>query len=299
MGELDEKLAKNPNAQQWPQLWAIPLLGVYYQNGNETEKEARTWERGLAYNQSDGNWQASLRIEAARAYLKIDPADKSGKAQALYAQIAPLGQKWWTSMAVFDQARSLVGNGQQKSAQQLLLKALPDFENDKAQTMLLALLSRSFYRDGDLAQARRYGEAALALDKTIKWDKKYGQEAPLNMAREVVSQATAWQKSPIHIEPNVLQVELPKGRTKAIIKRLRVKSWGDVPLQVSSSAPGVKAQIIDDVWGRAMDSDNDAGHEVVVQIMPDAAVKDVTLTFSSAQTARSEAKVPVQLSAGN
>lgn len=297
LGELDTKLAKNPNVQQWPQLWAIPLLGVYYKNQRQPEKEAQTWERGLTYNNSDAGWQASLRLEAAQAYLKMDSTDKSGKAKALYAQVAQFGQTWWTSMAVFDQAKALMRNEGQKPAQQLLLKALPDFENDKAQTMLLALLSRSFYIDGDLAQARRYGEAALELNKTVKWDKKYGQEKLLSMAREIVSEANTWQKSPIHVEPNVLQVELPTSRTEPIIKRLRVKTLSDVPLQVTSSSPAVQAQIISKLWGDEVDSN--AGREVVVQIMPDAAAKDVTLTFSSAKLAGIGAKVPVQLNAGN
>ena len=297
LSELDRKLAKNPQAQQWPEAWAVPLLGVYYKNQRQPKKEAQTWERGLNYQKDDASWQASLRLEAAQGYLKVDKTDKSGKAQALYAQVAQFGQTWWTSMAVFDQARNLMGNDQQKAARKLLLKALPDFENDKAQTMLLALLSRSFYIDGDLVQARRYSEAALELNKTVKWDKKYGQEKLLTMAREVVSEATTWQKSPIHVEPNVLQVELPKGRKEPIIKRLRVKTLSDVPLRVTSSSPAVQAQIISKLWGHAVDSNE--GREVVVQIMPDATAKDVTLTFSSAKLAEIGAKVSVQLNVGN
>ena len=273
---------------------ALERLAWYYRDIGQPEKAAQEILRTKNYQPADDWRVADAMIVAARMYAR---AGKRDEANALYQQVKAHPDKYFSSLGIFDPARNLVESGQQKAAQQMLKAALPTFENNKEQIKLLSLLSRSFYLDGDFDSALLYGERAIAQAKDVNWDTNRAEEAPLNMARDVVRDVKSWQKSPIRVEPNALQVQLPAGRTTQIIKRLRVKTRRDVPLQVTSSSPDVQARIIEETLTGA--DGREADREVVVQIMPNAAAKDVTLTFSSAQMAGNEAKVSVQLSAGN
>ena len=113
--------AKAPlGAERFDVLLAVEKLSDYYRANRKFEDSIATWLKMDALF-TDNGWRAEIRVEAARDYMKMGQAEK---AKELYDQVPAFGFGWFTGMALWDQANTLVQQGKHEEARQLLQRPI-------------------------------------------------------------------------------------------------------------------------------------------------------------------------------
>lgn len=156
--ELDRKPKQ---ADPWPELWGVILLAKYYRNTEQREKAAQTWERALTYRPDVGRWQASVRVDAARDYIKAGGDEHRKRAVQLFAQVAQYGEDFYTGLVSYDRASFLLEENKPQAAKELLLKDLESLSAPGDRMGPLWTLAQSHWKLEEWEQAEAVLEKML------------------------------------------------------------------------------------------------------------------------------------------
>ncbi len=109
------------------------------------------------------------------------------KARALYAQVPQYGHGWFTGLAIYDQAYTLIKSNKHDEARALLQKPVVGVRAEEVQIGLFSLLAASYLKTGEVDLAQRTAREALETYKGLqnrKSDK--GLEAQVERAKKVL-----------------------------------------------------------------------------------------------------------------
>ena len=270
------------DAGSW--LHAISLLAQYYENVNQWQKAGETWERALAFRRDAGWWQASIRIDAARAYQRTETPENQGKVAQLYAEVPDYGNGWYTVLARYDHAQPLLQAGKLDEAQAILGAPIQIGEHPEdgiiAQNTWLAQIA---YRKGDLDEALRLSkiavEAGEAVPPTNTWVRGI-----YSMAQDLYTRSGGWKNQPIQTETKEIIFEInPNEPSRPQYKRFRIKTYGDTSITASVDNPDFQARVLPlNNWQSDGLNSHEQEAEVLVQTSGKSPVADVPLVLSSA-----------------
>ncbi|MDQ3815517.1 MAG: hypothetical protein M3347_16495, partial [Armatimonadota bacterium] len=276
---------------------AVNHLASHYVRHGQLQKAVELYQGAEKYSDSP-YWHATIRLDAARLYGQMG---EEKKANELYAQVPQYGAGWLTGLMRLDKARELMRQGQHQEARTLLLQPVTGAGAEQVQVALSAFLGYSSYQSGDLNAARRYCQEALERFNSLPKDQfAKDLEAPLNLARRTLQQVEQWTQEPIQVEPRELQIEIEAGATRPLLRRLTVRTFQPVPLNVVTDTPGIKARVLPgDEWGNERPTRLVAppAQEVIVEVSPAALqnAASATLIISSPQLVGHQVKVPLQV----
>ena len=151
---LRERVAGGKSVRPVSEVWS---LAGFYRDTGEVERAVATYLRAGDYSTSR-HMIDEMKIEAARL---LRANGKSERAGLLYQQVQSEGAGWMKGMALYDEARALMAQGQHEEARQLLKTPVEGKNAEQVKVGLLALLGDSYLRTGDMEEARRYSRSAL------------------------------------------------------------------------------------------------------------------------------------------
>ena len=233
--------------------WIVPLahLAMFYSEQGDHLRSAQTWARWSALP-SDAEWQADWRVAAAREYKAAGQPDR---AQALYAAVPQLGDAWQTSLALWDQANALIEKGQHEQARELLQQTVAGEGAGKARVGLQALLALSYYRTGEIESSRAAARASIATFEALGGKRDKGVPEQAQTARDLLVRLDEWERRPIQLDPAALHfadeaildlLDVGTAPETLVVRTLTVRTLTDVPLQVQSDNPDIKAELFED-----------------------------------------------------
>ena len=225
---------------------------------------------------------------------RLSERGETARAQPLYAKIAQYTDNELTGIALLDQGRALLAKGKGDDGRKMLIETLPRSGGELRMALRL-VLARSFYSSGDLKNAREYAAAAVAEQGA---NPNGGLASSAVEARRIVTTVDQWEKTPIICESGDLRVKAQPGATQSLIRRLKVRTFRDVPLAVSVENASFKVRVVaKDEWSTAdVASDGfDNEREVIVEIAPEALQKATRATLLVSSPNLGNFQVPVSL----
>jgi tetratricopeptide (TPR) repeat protein len=237
------------------------MLSNYYAAIGDLKKAAETRLRMKDYTTSP-QFLANSEVEAARFYRQLGEEEK---AQKLYEGASRHGYGWATGLMLIDQGRALMVQGKYEAARQLFSTPVKGQYAEDIEPVKQMLLGDAYYQSGNLEQARRNLQAAVTAYNTDPTKLPgEGLENIFAAAQERLQIAERLIKEPIQVEPSELQIATSD---KSLIRRLRVRTFRDVPLELTSSHKSVTARILAlDSWGEKLKNTGDRESEKVVVI---------------------------------
>ena len=273
------------------------MISDFYHRNGDYAKSAALWLSMDEFS-DDARLKSGLMVAAARDYTSMGDAKK---AQQLYEQV-PNDQGWLSGLILLDQARLMMSQDKQKEARRLLSQPIRGFDADQAQVFLEMLMGRSFYQSGDLQQAGDHSRAAVERYDALS--KPYTQylEPLVKSAAELAKRAEGWQREPIQVESREIVVAMQPGATQPLIRRLKVRTFRDVPLAVTSDSAAVKARVLaGEEWSETTTktATGESEKEILLEIAPQTlhAGASSVVTVTSPALAGVETKVAVRVSA--
>jgi tetratricopeptide (TPR) repeat protein len=276
---------------------ALPVfkLSDYYAAIGDYTKAAETRLRMKDYT-TNPQFLANSEVEAARFYMQIGEKEK---AQKLYEGAARHGYGWATGLILIDQGRALMAQGKHEEARRLFNTPVEGQYAEDIEPVKRMLLGDSYFQSGDLEQARRNLQAAItAYNADLTKLQGEGLEGIFAAAQERLQIVEQWTKEPIQVEPKELRTAMSD---KPLLHRVRVRTFRDVPLTVTSSDKTVTTRIVSlDGWEKQSQpqTGRESEKEVVVEIAPEALQKQtpVILMIGSPQFAY-QVQVPLHIEA--
>ncbi len=245
---------KNGGRRAWYYEPTLNRLAEFYRKMEQPQKAQALYEqeeRDTA--QKDAIASSVAALEVARLSTLI--GDEAG-AKASYARVARGSYGWAAGLAIWDQANALIEKKQHEAARQLLKQPIVGQGADKARVGLSALLALSYYRTGEIAEARQAALLALEQEKISEARDGRGILEQAQSARELLERLDGWQKTPIQTEPGELRFSLADvapevaqtpGANDLRVRRVAVRMLTAEPLQVSSDNPAVQVRLLNGV----------------------------------------------------
>lgn len=255
---LFEGQARNTDGKTTPRAWyyepALNRLAEYYRKVGEPEKARVLYEReGEQTRATDAIESSVADLEAARLAILVGD---TGRAEQLYAQVINNGYGWTAGLALWDQANALIEQDQHEKARQLLQQPVTGVGADKARVGLQALLALSYYRTGEIEQARTAAQNSLDAFKVSDVREGRGVVEQAGSARELLAKLDGWERQPIQVEPAELRfgrraideiTTLSAAKDATIVRYVRVKTLTNEPLEAVSDNPNIQVQVIEEV----------------------------------------------------
>ena len=191
---------------------------------------------------------ADASLGAARWMIR--QGDKKA-AQELYAKIPGYGNGFVTQIAMLEQGRALLSVGDRVAAHKMLRELIAVADGKVKLATLESVV-------GDLRRQR---------------DLKPEEKEYLLDAERALVEEQGWMRTPIRVQPDELRVGVEAQDSKPLFRRLKVYTYLNVPLEVKSENPFVKARILHiENWGVSPLSTPNmvVEREIIVEIAPEA-----------------------------
>jgi tetratricopeptide (TPR) repeat protein len=240
---------------------------------------------------------ADVSLEAARWFTKQGEIET---AQILYTKIPLYSNNFVSQVALLDQVQMLFLQGKTTEGRALLNKIAVQ-GNREINTIRLLMLSRSYLSTFEIEEARRYAMEA-ATQQTPGNADAFGRAAG-----ELVKRLDGWMLTPIRCEPAMVHLDVPSkaGVNKTLVRRVTIRTLGDVPLNVTVNNPAIKVQVLDtEVWGHKKvvhavmsGREPEISRQILVKYTPNALQYsgDTVLKVGSAKLGDFQASIPLHI----
>ena len=233
---------------------------------------------------------ADVSTEAARWLVG---QGRKEDAKNMYTTVPGYGNGFVTQLALFDQASSLIQEGQHGSARKLLLQQAQGEGSEAVKIASLAALASSHYRTGDMEEASRYSQSAEKAFAISSVRSDRGVLAQVDMVSDIARWSKIWLDRTIVCDP--AQLTIHSGKGQATERRISIRTSRQVPLSVRVNDPRIEAH----VSAGGQSSEYFYETSVIVKLLPSSVVNnaDAVLIVTSPQLARFEARVLIHITA--
>ena len=244
--QINQPVASNPDGGS-SSLWlsSVILLAQYYQNVGQWQTAGETWERALKYWQNVDWWQSGVWLDAARAYAHVNTSQGQSKSNFYYAKVQTSNNELFKSIASYDNAGSLLREGKNAEASQLVHQALQSTKEPVNRGILLMVSAQANYAAGNFEQTQASAQAVLdEVAKTKDVDPVIGFDVVGPAAQALLKWSQRWQETPLLCNPKKLVRNLRFPQQEKVWKtRIKIRSFKAVPLTVSCNDSQVKCTL--------------------------------------------------------
>ncbi len=290
------KEAEPDDASLWVR--SVIALAQFYENTEQWQEAGETWERALTFWQDEPGWQASIRLDAARAYKETETPENYSKAKQLYIQAAQGSNALYAGGAIIEGfSQELKSNPEQ--AQKELLQLQKEDINPDARLATQFLLTWARYNAGDWSAFLLQSEQVLTQYESINEISRRRGFAPLALQLEDGQKwAKLWQTNVIVAEQTYLDLVFDGPLQQPVERRIFVDTAMPTQLQltVEGDANRVFAHLEESPWAPEL---SDVRHQqiVVVTVAPGVAAVSATIRVADMNTPKGASlSLPIKVS---